>query len=55
VVEVQAPFVRIYIDLPRDVAQALNVLVAQQGGISKKQFVANLIADAAKKSQKGKK
>jgi len=49
--DVTPPFVRVYVDLPRDVDTALNVMVAQQGGISKKAFLANLIMDAAKKSK----
>lgn len=51
----KSPWVRVYVDLPRDVNMALDVMAAQ-AGMSKKGMLAKLITDAAPTQKpKGKK
>ena len=52
--ESQTPWVRVYVDLPRDVNTSLDVMAAQ-AGMSKKGMLAKLITDAVPKQQKAKK
>lgn len=44
--DVSSPFVRVYIDLPRDVNTQLDVMVAH-AQVSKKKFLADLVMAAA--------
>lgn len=52
-VESLAPWVRIYVDIPRDVKQSLDVYAAQQG-MTKKACVAKLITDAVEPKRRKK-